>query len=341
MPHLTIVALNAAAQDAAFDHIRALDPGNVEVVHAEFRSPWANVSARRRGGAVIEEQLSEHLRAALARADVVFSFLVPSHLPQLAPRLRWLHTPATGIDHLRGTGVFESGIVVTTVGGLFAPVIAEYVLGAMLHFAKRFHLFERQRRNQLWQMTRVTSLADRTVGLIGVGNIGTRVAALAKAFGMHVIGIGRSAPDDRVLPSVDQLLARSELPGLLSQSDYIVVAVADTPDTRHMIGAVELAAMKPEAVLINVARGTVIDEPALIAALLSNRIAAAALDVFDQEPLPTDNPLWNLPNVLLTPHVAANVEGYLPRSIAQFAQNVHRFIADVPLVDQFDRQRGY
>jgi phosphoglycerate dehydrogenase-like enzyme len=341
MVHLTIVALNASGQDAAFDEVRNVDPGNIAVVHAEFRSAWSDVSARRRSGAVIEQELSDDVRAALACADIVFSFLVPSHLPQLAPRLRWLHTPATGIDHLRGTGVLDSDIVVTTVGGLFAPVIAEHVLALMLHFAKHLDLFERQRRERVWQMTRVQSLGNRTVGLVGVGHIGAQVARLAHAFDMHVIGVGRSGSRDRVIPGVDELLARAELPTLLRRSDYVVVAVADTPETRHMIGAPELAAMKPEAVLVNVARGTVIDESALISALQAKRIAGAALDVFAREPLPTDSPLWELPTALLTPHVAANVEGYLPRAISQFADNLRRFVRGVPLQNQFDRARGY
>jgi D-2-hydroxyacid dehydrogenase (NADP+) len=341
MARLTIVALNASSQDAAFDAVRRIDPGNIDVVHVPFRTDWANVSARRRAGVVIEQELPDDLRAALACADVVFSFLVPSHLPQLAPRLRWLHTPATGIDHLRGTGVLESDVILTTVGGLFAPVIAEHVLTLMLHFAKRLNVFEKQQRDQVWQMSRVQSLATRTVGLVGVGNIGAQVARLAKAFGMRVIGIGRSAPQGRAITGIDQLLPRTELPTLCKQSDYVVAAVADTPETRHMIGATELAAMKPEAVFINVARGTVVDEAALTSALQAKRIAGAGLDVFAQEPLPADSPLWQLPHVLLTPHVAANVDGYLPKAIAQFAENVRRFIRGAPLENQFDRQRGY
>jgi glyoxylate/hydroxypyruvate reductase A len=341
MAQLTIVALNASSQDAAFDAVRKLDPGNIDVVHAPFRSDWANVSVRRRTGAVIEQDLPDDLRAALARADVVFSFLVPSHLPQLAPRLRWLHTPATGIDHLRGTGVLESDIRITTAGGLFAPVIAEHVLAAMLYFAKRLGHFERQRRERIWQMTRVQTLANHTAGLVGVGNIGSHVAALAKSFGMRVIGTGRTITAGRAIPGVDRLLPRNQLPALLSQSDYVVVAVADTAETRQMIAAAELAAMAPEAVLINVARGTVIDEPALIAALQAKRIAGAALDVFAEEPLPADSPLWELSNVLLTPHVAANVEGYLARAIAQFAENLRRFLSGAPLAQEYDRRRGY
>lgn len=342
MRPITILALNASAHDAAFDPIRAFEAGSVEVVHAEYRRPWEQVSALRTGTPLPEhESLPDELCTALARATVVFGFFVPRDLPRRAPQLRWLHTPATGVDHLRGTGVLEAAIVVTTVGGLFAPVIAEHVVAAMLHFAKRLDTFKRQQRERKWEMTRVEALAGKTLGLVGVGNIGTAVAQLAQAFGMRVIGLGRSAAGTRHVPGVDRLLARNDLPDLLALADYVVVAVADTPETRHMLGITELAAMKRSAVLVNVARGTVIDEAALIAALQANRIAGAALDVFAQEPLPVSSPLWSLPNVLLTPHVAVNVVDYLPRAIAQFAENVGRFLNGEPLLNQFDRRRGY
>jgi phosphoglycerate dehydrogenase-like enzyme len=342
MDSLTIVALNASTHDGAFAPIRALAPGKVEVVHAQYRSSWEEVSARRTGAPLTEpEVIPDELRAALAHADVIFSFVVPRTVLELAPRLRWTHTPAAGIDHLRGTGILESEVIVTTVGGLFAPEIAEHVIAVMLHFAKRLDLFERQQRAREWHMTRVQSLANRTVGVVGVGSIGTAVAQLAQSFGMRVIGVGRSAATDRRVPGVDQLLAREELPRLLAAADYVVLAVADTSETRRMIGAGELAAMQPEAVLINVARGSVVDEPALVAALEAGRLAGAALDVFAHEPLPAESPLWDLGNVLITPHVAANVTDYLPRAITQFAANVARFVRGEPLQNRFDRHRGY
>ena len=189
---LTIVALNVAAHDRAFDPIRAL--GNIEVVHEEYRSSWAEVSARRSGttsGA--PEVISDTLRAALQRADVLFGFVVPRDLPALAPRVRWVATPATGVDHMRGTGVLESDIILTTVGGHFAPLIAEHVFGGILHFAKRLTTFERQQRAHVWKMSRITTLAGRTLGVVGVGAIGTAVAKLGHAFGMRVLGLGRGA----------------------------------------------------------------------------------------------------------------------------------------------------
>ena len=337
---LTILALNMAAHDAAFDAIRAL--GDVEVVHAEFSTSWAEVSARRTGTpSPTPEVLSDELRAALARAEVIFCFVVPRNLPPLAPQLRWVATPATGIDHMRGTGILESDVALTTAGGHFAPVIAEYVFAGILHFAKRLDVFDRQRRARIWKMERVESLAGRTLGVVGVGAIGQAVAKLGHAFGMRVVGLGRSDPRGREIPHVDQVLPRRALPELLAASDYVVVAVAETPETRHLIGATELAAMPRHAVLVNVARGTVIDEAALVATLRAERIAGAVLDVFAIEPLPADSPLWELPNVVLTPHVAASTADYLPRAIALFTDNVRRFLRGEPLQRRFDRARGY
>jgi phosphoglycerate dehydrogenase-like enzyme len=337
---LTIVALNVAAHDHAFTAIRALD--DVTVVHAEYRSSWAEVSARRGGAAAGgPERLGDELRTALRTADVVFGFVVPRDLPALAPRLRWVATPATGIDHMRGTGVLESDIILTTVGGHFAPVIAEHVFAGILHFAKRFATFEQQQRQRVWKMSRITSLAGRTLGVVGVGAIGRAVARLGHAFGMHVVGVGRGDPRGRQVAHVDRILARPQLHELLAAADYAVLAVADTAETQQMIDAAALAAMAPHAVLINVARGTVVDEAALIAALRDGQIAGAMLDVVAHEPLAADSPLWELPNVLLTPHVATSTADYLPQAIVLFADNLRRFQRGEPLQHQFDRSRGY
>ncbi|HLK11424.1 MAG TPA: D-2-hydroxyacid dehydrogenase [Candidatus Binatia bacterium] len=340
MTRLTLVAVNAARHDAAFDAVRA---AGADVVHAAYPTSWEEVSARRTGAPLrAAETVPDALQAALARADAVFGFALPRDLPALAPGLRWVATPAAGIDHLRGTGVLEAAaIAVTTTGGLFAGVIAEHVFAGILHFAKRLATFEAQRRERRWKMTRVGALEGRTVGLVGVGHIGRAVAARARAFGMRVLGLGRSDPRGRHVPGVDRLLGRTALPELLASADYAVVAVADTPATRGLLGAAEIARLRPEAVLVNVARGTVLDESALVAALRAGRLAGAALDVFAEEPLPPASPLWELPNVLLTPHVAANVEDYLPRAIARLAENVPRFLAGAPLLDRLDRERGY
>ncbi len=337
---LVIVSLNTAQRDAVFAPVRAIP--EVELVHVDYHVTWEEISARRAGRALPQpEPLSPELRAALARAHVVFGFVIPRDVLALAPRLRWVATPATGIDHLRGTGVLESGVPITTAGGLFGGLIAEHVFAVLLSFARRLPHFAAQQRERAWQMSRVQGLAGRTIGLVGVGSIGSAVAVRAKAFGMRTLGVGRGAPAGRTVAGVDRLLGRAALPELLAAADYVVLAAADTPETRGMIGAAELAAMRSEAVLVNVARGSLVDEGALIDALRAGRIAGAALDVFAEEPLPAASALWELPTVLVTPHIATNVPEYLARTVEAFADNVRRFLAGDRLERQLDRGRGY
>jgi phosphoglycerate dehydrogenase-like enzyme len=336
---MKLVALNVAEPGTAFDRIRA---AGVEVVHARHRVAWEEISARRRGEpAPVPEEISVPLGEALHDADIVFGFYVPRALRALAPRLRWLETPSTGVDHLRGTALLESDVRVTTVGGLFAPVIAEHVFAGLLYFAKRLAHFEEQRRRRIWQMGPVGSLEGKTLAILGVGNIGREVARRACAFGMHVLGVGRDVTPQRAVAGIDRLYGRADLRAVLAEADFVAVAVAETAETRCMIGAAELEAMRDGAVLVNVARGTVIDESALIAALRSGKLAGAALDVFAEEPLPQESPLWSLPNALVTPHVAVLVEDYMARALEHLADNVANFLAGRPLRDCLDRDRGY
>lgn len=334
-----VLTLGLGQLDEQLSPLRDL---GVETLAADLAMPWDEISARRRGdldGPAPE--VPQAVRDLLARADVLFGFYVPRDVITLAPRLRWLSTPSTGLDHLRGTGVLESDVEVTNVGGLFGPVLAEHAFAGILYFAKRLGHFEAQRRAGTWQMGQVGTLQGRTLGLVGIGNIGRAVATRAQAFEMRVIGVGRQPPTGRTVPGVDEVLPRERLRELLTASDYVVVAVAETSETRGMIGADELAAMQTHAVLVNVARGTVIDEPALVEALRAGRIAGAALDVFATEPLPETSPLWELPNALVTPHVAALVPDYMERAAVHFVENVRRYVGGEPLVDRYDRSRGY
>jgi phosphoglycerate dehydrogenase-like enzyme len=313
-----------------------------EIRAAEYAVPWEEISARRRG--VLDgtlPELPDALRSDLADADVLFGFYIPRRLTDLAPRLRWVSTPSTGLDHLRGTGVLESAIDVTNVGGLFGAVLAEHAFALLLYFAKQLGHFGALARERTWRMGQVGVLQGRTLGLVGVGNIGQAVASRAKAFEMRVLGLGRGQAAGRTVAHVDELFPRERLHDLLAASDYVVVAVAETPETRGMIGAAELAVMKPDAVLVNVARGTVLDEPALVAALRAERLAGAGLDVFAEEPLPADSPLWTLPNALVTPHVAGLVPDYMERAAGHFEANLRRFVAGEALLDRYDRGRGY
>ncbi len=336
---MKVVVLNLSTHDALFAPVRAV-PG-VQVVHARYQTSWEEVSARRRGAPTEPEVLGDDLRATLAEAEIVVGFAVPRALPSLAPHLKWVASIATGMDHLRGSGVLEADILLTNVGATFAPVLAEHVFAAMLYLAKRLPELTAQQRAHTWKMAQVGVLDGKTMGLVGIGRIGSAVATRAKAFGMSTIGLGRSPAVGRVVAGVDRIVERHALPALLEASDYVVLALADTTETQQLIGAPELATMQAHTVLVNVGRGSAIDQSALAAALQAGKLGGAALDVFAEEPLVATSPLWDLPNVLITPHVAAYADEYVPRAVRHFTANLSRFLRGEPLVDLFDRTRGY
>jgi phosphoglycerate dehydrogenase-like enzyme len=236
--------------------------------------------------------------------------------------------------------------------------MGEYVLMMMLAFAHRLPEMVRfQRRaewaHDLWPEVGAQELRGAIVGIVGYGSIGREVGRLAKAFGMRVLALKRRAGQtedagwrlpglgDPALEHVDRLLSRDELPALLGESDYVVLSLPLTPETRGMIGAAELGQMKHSAVLINVARGDLVDEAALVEALQEGKIGGAALDVFSQEPLPADSPLWRLPNVLLSPHAADVNAHYDARAIELFAENLRRYLDGRPLLNVVDLAQGY
>jgi phosphoglycerate dehydrogenase-like enzyme len=314
------------------DYLGTLTAGlPVDIQHVAFHLPWEEIAARRAGRAGNHPAPPE-LQRVLATTEIIFGFALPQRLTELAPRLRWVETPAVGYDQLHGTSVLESDIPVTTVGALFAGAVAEHTFALLLALIRRLDEFRAAQARREWTPLQVGELQDATIAIVGLGNIGRAVAALAKAFRMHVIGTRPRS--GQVPPGVDEVFPREELAAMLSRADVVVVAVAGTAETTNLIGAPELAVMKSSAYLINVARGVVVDEPALAHALASGRLAGAGLDAFVHEPLPTDSPLWTLPNVIMTPHVAVNVASKLRRAVAHFGENLARFCRGEPLVDR-------
>jgi phosphoglycerate dehydrogenase-like enzyme len=186
-----------------------------------------------------------------------------------------------------------------------------------------------------------TVLRGKTVGIIGLGHIGREVARLSKAFGMNVIATRRSATRTSRARYVDRLLPSKQMPSLLEESDFVVISVPHTPETHHLIGEKELGMMKPAAYIINIARGGIIDEEALIRALDEKRIAGAGLDVTEREPLPADSRLWDFDNVILSPHVSGGQENYVARATELFCDNLRRYLAGKKLRNVIDRKRGY
>ncbi len=282
----------------------------------------------------------------LPEADVVYGVLVDDGNFPLARRLRWIHVSAAGVGSLLFPALAASDVVFTNGRGLHAVSMAEHALGLMLAFARKLHLARDLQRERRWEQVGLWTepppfgqLAGGTLGLVGLGAIGSALAERSAALGLRVIAV-RPHPAGDPRPAHEQWgLAR--LPELLERADWVVLAAPHTAATRGMIGATELARMKPGAVLINLGRGALVDEPALVAALRAGCIAGAALDVVRAEPLAADSPLWAMPNVILTPHVSGLGPRYWERAVEQFAANLERFLAGRPLVNVVDKHAGY
>jgi len=336
MTQRRVVAFDVGAHAARLAELTRDLP--VEIRHVAFALPWEEIAARRAGRFATGTEATPEAAAALRDADAVLGFGLPLRTAALAPALRWVETPATGFDQLNGTGVLERrDIAVTTIGGLFAPWVAEHVFALLLGLWRQIDRFAAAQARREWtgRGVEVRELRGATMAIVGLGNLGQAVARAASAFGMRVIGTRQRVGD--VPPGVERVYPRAELHAMLGEADVVVLAVAGTPETVRMIGAAELAAMRRDAVLINVARGIVVDEAALAEALAAGHIGGAGLDVFVQEPLPADSPLWTLPNVLITPHIAVNVPSKLRRCVEHFAENLRRFCAGEPLRDRVAR----
>ncbi|WIG58679.1 MAG: D-3-phosphoglycerate dehydrogenase [Ktedonobacterales bacterium] len=293
----------------------------------------------------------EALRQALAahpETDLLCSFHPPADTLSLAPGLRWIQLPSAGADHaLRDHLVRDDGPIVTTANGVHTVPISEFVFSLLLLWAHRWPEFfalqqaEHWPDHAQWVGLRGRELRDATLGIIGLGAIGRQVARLGRAFGMRLLGTRRSARAADTDPDLDQLIPLAQLHHLLAQSDYIVLAAPSTSDSHHLIGPAELHAMKPTAFLINISRGDLIDQDALITALRERQIAGAGLDVFAQEPLPPESPLWRMPNVLISPHISGASDHYSRRFTDLYLDNIRRYRAGEPLVNVVNAQRGY
>jgi phosphoglycerate dehydrogenase-like enzyme len=317
---------------------------NQRLAWREGRPLWAGYQEPPPSADESPEEAKARLEAHLAQAEVILSNpMVPGDILERAPNLSWLQLTSAGVDRLMDAPVVRSPAVeVTTASGIHAVPISEFVIGAMLAFAKGFPGALRAQGEGRWAPYLPEELEDKTVGILGFGAIGARVAALAHALGMEVLAIRRSVGSrHKGEGHVSEFLPPAELPFLLGESDYVVVAVPLTEESRHMIGEPQLRAMKPSAVIVNIARGAVIDEDALTRALKEGWIGGAALDVFEQEPLPAASELWQLPNVLLTPHVSGGTPRYMERAIDLFCDNLHRYLDGRPLRNVVDPERGY
>jgi glyoxylate/hydroxypyruvate reductase A len=274
--------------------------------------------------------------AALAPdAEVVYGWNFPAALLPRARRLRWIQQMGAGVERYL-VAELPPHVVVTRAAGIFGPWMAEYTLAWCLFFTQRVEEFRRAQRRRRWAPRDPALLRGSALCVVGLGDIGRTIARAARGVGMRVLGVNRSG---RPVPDADRVYPAARLREALRRADWVVLTVPLHPGTRRLIGAPELGAMRRSARLINVARGAVVDEVALAAALRRRRIAGAVLDVFATEPLPRRHPLWGLDNVVITPHIAGPST---PAEIGPiFADNLRRYVAGRPLRHVVDRRRGY
>lgn len=263
-----------------------------------------------------------------------------ARLVREAPTLRWLQSHGVGVDGLLNPEVIESDLILTNGATLHTVPMAETVMALLLAATKRLPEHAWDQKERRWGRLPKQELRGSTVGIIGLGRIGTEVARLCAAFGARVVGLRRSPP--AAPPTgVERVYGTAGLDTLLGESDYVVLALALNPTSRGLLGARELGLMKPSAVLLNVARGDVVDEAALTDALRERRLAFACLDTFQTEPLPADSPLYDLPNVFITPHNSASSPHMEERVIELFLDNLGRLVRGEPLLNVVDKRRGY
>jgi glyoxylate/hydroxypyruvate reductase len=284
------------------------------------------------------------LDAVLAPAHVILSFGFPVEWLSKAPDLKWAQLASAGSDHMLRQGILQErpDLVLTTASGVHAVQISEHILAMILHFSRGFDRTTRNQQIRKWERLRLDEAMGKTVCFVGYGHIARRAATLCQALGMRVLCVRASIAEQQPgFEAVERFYPVEELNDVLSESDFVVVAAPHTARSEGMIGAQQLAAMKPSAVLVNISRGALVDEPALVKALQDSIIAGAGLDVFVEEPLPESSPLWDLPNVLITPHISGTTPHYSSRITDLFCDNLVRYLRGEPLVNLVIGERGY
>ncbi len=277
----------------------------------------------------------------LAEGNVIYGHRLPRDFASRMPQLKWVQVMSAGVDRFLDTGLRQSPAILTNVSGIHATPIGEFVLEQMLMFAKGAARCFEMKQNKQWGRFTSTVLRGKTVGVIGLGEIGREVARLSKAFGMRVIATRRSTKRETRARNVDVLLPSDGLHRVLAESDFVVIALPYTKETDSVIGRAEFEAMKTSAYIINIGRGRIIDEDAMVDALSENRIAGAGLDVFATEPLPSSSKLWELPNLHFSPHVSGGMEDYNAQATDLFCRNMERFLAGRRLFNVVGKRRGY
>lgn len=280
----------------------------------------------------------------VGEAEVILHWSGPRDLLRTAflanPRVRWVHSRAAGLDSILFPELVLSSVPLTNGSGVFSPSLGEFALAAILYFAKDFRRMLRNQEAGRWEPFDVEEVAGQTVGIVGYGDIGRAVASRVHALGMNVLAMKRHAPTTAD-PLVAEFYGTHQLVEMLAHCDYIVASAPLTPETRHMLSDAAFAAMKPHAVVINIGRGPVIDQAALVRALVAGKIKGAALDVFEHEPIPPGDPIYKLENVLVSPHCADRTKDWLDRAMRFFLLQYERFSSGQPLENVVEKHLGY
>lgn len=323
------------------ERIRAEAPG-VEVVYRPDLIGAPRFQADHTAPMQRTPEQEAEWRELLAEAEILFDFDHTHHedLPALSPKLRWIQATSAGIGQsVKRYGYVGTGWRFTTASGVHARPLAEYCLMAMLMFIKNFPLMEAQKRDRRWQRFNNTELRGMTVGIVGLGRIGRDIARVCKFFGMRVLACRRSGASPP--PTVDEQYAPDQLDDLLPQADFVVLCAPHTPETDGLLSAERIGLMNAGAVLINIARGALVDHAALKRALRDGRLGGAALDVTDPEPPPPDDPLWDMPNVIISQHSASTADTENGKLTELFIRNLHRYLRGDPLENPLDINRMY
>ena len=288
----------------------------------------------------------EAFERAAPEAEVIFNWSGSGDLLravfQMCPRVRWVHTRSAGLDGLLFPELVEGAVALTNASGVFSESLGEFALAGILFFAKDLRRMVRNQEAGRWEQFDVAEIAGQTLGIVGYGDIGRAVAERARAMGMRVLAVKRHAPPAGAAdPFAERIFTPQSMRDMIAASDYIVAAAPLTPETRGLIGGPEFAVMKPSAVVVNIGRGPVIDEAAMLRALEGRRIRGAVLDVFDAEPLPDGHPFYRLDNVLLSPHMADHTADWLERAMQFFLDNFARFQKGQPLRNLVNKDLGY
>lgn len=332
-----------AAVDADARALAALDP-RIEVVDLKYVDPDGMRSKRGADpGADLSHlipPLTPEQQAAFERVEVVLTLDLPYSIGTVAPRLRWVQSIGAGVSQLTSAGLADAGVRLTSGAGVNAVSISEFVLARLLQFWKRLPEIDAYSAERRWQPTFGREVSGLTLGVVGLGAIGRQVALRGRALGMRVLGQRRTARPGDTDPDVDQLFGPGDLLELAGQCDAVVAAVPETPDTIDIFDAAFFASLRPDAFFVNVGRGSAVVEPALLDALSSGNLAGAALDVVREEPLPPASPLWDVPNLLISPHSATAVSSYWGNVHALFRDNLRRYLDGQPLRNEVDARTG-